>query len=114
MLLFVYGSLKRGFPLSHYMRDAIFLNTAEVSGFTLYATVHFPIMFFCADPSAKVVGELYEIDNIEAIDRIELSAGYSRGVIARYNGEEVQSYYFAEIKPIGFPVWRNNAVQKLF
>jgi gamma-glutamylcyclotransferase (GGCT)/AIG2-like uncharacterized protein YtfP len=105
MLLFVYGSLKKGLPLDRYLRDATFINTAEISGFTLYSARYYPVMFFCGDPNAKVVGELYEIDDVSHIDRIELSAGYSRGVIAKYNGEEVQSYYYEEIRPIGFSVW---------
>lgn len=76
-LLFVYGSLKRGYWNHHYMKDCEFLGEATVGNYAMF-NVGFPILL---PPSqienqdyhllGEVRGELWYVDNLERFDRLE-------------------------------------------
>jgi gamma-glutamylcyclotransferase (GGCT)/AIG2-like uncharacterized protein YtfP len=72
-LLFVYGSLKRGFRLHRHLRPASFRGAARTTpGYALYRLVWYPAMV--AEPgSGEVTGELYEVpeDLIPVLDEVE-------------------------------------------
>ena len=72
-LLFVYGTLKRGFRLHHHMEGARFVATARTGlGFSLYRLDWYPAMV--ADPhGAGVSGELFEASDalIAVLDEVE-------------------------------------------
>ena len=72
-LLFVYGTLKRGFRLHHHMVGARFVAKARTGpGFSLYRLDWYPAMV--ADPSgAGVSGELFEASDalIAMLDEVE-------------------------------------------
>jgi gamma-glutamylcyclotransferase (GGCT)/AIG2-like uncharacterized protein YtfP len=72
-LLFVYGTLKRGFRLHHHMRSAQFVAAARTGpGFSLYQLDWYPAMV--ADPDgAGVSGELFEVPEalLAVLDEVE-------------------------------------------
>jgi gamma-glutamylcyclotransferase (GGCT)/AIG2-like uncharacterized protein YtfP len=72
-LLFVYGTLKRGFPLHHHLAEARFVAAARTGpGFTLYQLDWYPAMV--ADPEgAGVSGELFEVPDslFPVLDEVE-------------------------------------------
>ena len=62
-LLFVYGTLMRGFdhPMSNLLaRNAEFLGQARCQG-RLYLVKHYPGLVLCDDPDDVVFGELYRL-----------------------------------------------------
>jgi len=68
--VFVYGTLKKDFPLYHYMQGSKFLESKEVKGLQMYDYGSFPIVW----PGNGVVhGELYEVseETLAVLDRIE-------------------------------------------
>lgn len=81
-LLFVYGTLKRGFILNPYLNEAKYLGETEVYGFTLYLIEpkgSFSYPYIAQAPKEnKVKGELWEIDDFdfEVMKNMELKAGF--------------------------------------
>lgn len=72
-LLFVYGSLKRGFRLHHHLHTATFLGAARTEpGFALYRLVWYPAMV-AEVTSGTVAGELYEVPEalLPTLDEVE-------------------------------------------
>ena len=80
--LIVYGSLMRGFGLSHYLREFKFIKSVEVQGFKMWDNGFFPMI---KRGKGKIKEELYEVDFFDWIlkkpilDFIECS--YKREVI---------------------------------
>ena len=88
--LFVYGTLKKGFPNhAHYLRSAKELGTyqtIEKYPLVLCGARYVPCMIFSPGDGHHVEGELYEVDDeclnrIDALERIQESDGYRRTVI---------------------------------
>lgn len=74
-LLFVYGTLKRGYGNHHYLGDdAIFYGKAKVTNVCLYHGPGFPYAFL-TDDGAIAKGELYQIDDA-ALARCDSLEGY--------------------------------------
>ncbi len=68
--VFVYGTLKRGFPLHHHLRGARYLGRAWLRGFVMYDLGWYPAIL----PGEGVVsGELYEVDwaTLLLLDEVE-------------------------------------------
>lgn len=89
-LIFVYGSLKKGYYNHRLMEGTRFIGKGVLSGATLYdMNISFPCILLDGSHN-KVIGEIYEVDEIQlkAIDRLE---GYreGRGRDNLYNREEV-------------------------
>ena len=71
--LFVYGTLKRGFPNHHYLQNSIFLGEAEtLEKFIMYIKDNIPFVSESI-PKSTIKGELYLIteDVLLLIDRLE-------------------------------------------
>ncbi|MBV8461483.1 MAG: gamma-glutamylcyclotransferase [Candidatus Eremiobacteraeota bacterium] len=69
-LLFIYGSLMRGFELYHYMMGATFIGQGRVQG-TLVSLGRYPGLIAGA---GDVHGELYQLEDpaqLEALDDLE-------------------------------------------
>ena len=88
--LFVYGTLKKGFPNhDHYMRSARDLGkyqTIEKYPLVLCGPRYVPCMIFSPGDGQHVEGQLYEVDEeclnrIDALERVKDSDGYRRTVI---------------------------------
>jgi len=75
-LLFVYGSLRRGFPLHHHLRrtGAEFVARAEVHA-ELFDLVRFPGARKSAKPGKVLAGEVYRLRQVDkalkVLDRVE-------------------------------------------
>jgi len=107
MLVFVYGSLKRGFPLHSILATSTFRGTVPLQGFTLHSAGAFPYMVPCAN--GTVLGELYAVNKktLAHLDRVEQEGTlYVRRVIGEYEGEEVYSYLAHEVQNPGFADWQ--------
>lgn len=75
IVVFIYGSLKRGFAAEHHMVDADFLGFAEtVSPYALFRESNnwFPVLYKDEQVN-KIKGELYSINNrlLKTLDRFE-------------------------------------------
>lgn len=72
-ILFVYGSLKRGFGNHRLMTDAVYLGPGVIEGYDMYSLRYFPAI---VEGNDEVYGELYKVSEKElaAIDELE---GYS-------------------------------------
>jgi gamma-glutamylcyclotransferase (GGCT)/AIG2-like uncharacterized protein YtfP len=72
--VFVYGSLKRGFSLYHYLRgpDAAFLEPAAMAGYALYRTES-GYSGAVPDEGGEVRGEVFEVEPalLERLDDLE-------------------------------------------
>ena len=88
--LFVYGTLKKGFPNhDNYMESAQLLGkyqTIEKYPLVLCGARHVPCMIYRPGEGHQVEGELYEVDaeclnRIDVLERIQNSDGYRRTVI---------------------------------
>lgn len=106
MLVFVYGSLKRGFPLNSILATSTFRGVVPLTGFTLHSAGAFPYMVPCVH--GHVLGELYDVDKqtLARLDRAEQEGTlYVRRVVGEYKGKEVYSYLAHEVQNTGFADW---------
>ena len=87
LLVFVYGTLKRGFPNhDHYMPQARLVGTfrtRERYRLVLNGSRYSPCMIAGAGKGRRVIGELYEVDQagltrMDQLERVDLPDGYRR------------------------------------
>lgn len=71
-LVFVYGTLKKGFPNHYYLKDQEYLGEATIRG-TMISLRHFPGVINVGND--QITGELYQIDN-ETLARLDRLEGY--------------------------------------
>jgi len=112
MFIFTYGTLKCGFPLNDYLRDQKFIGEAETEpGYILYSLGWFPGMVKSGKKSVK--GELWEVFNIEVIDKAE-GPFFRRTLIKLkppYENESIEAYlYLGETIGKKCQFWRNDNV----
>ena len=96
--LFVYGTLKKGFP-NHdiYMETAKELGkyqTIEKYPLVLCGERYVPCLIYSPGDGHQVEGELYEVDDeclnrLDALERIQESDGYRRFVIRVSSSERI-------------------------
>jgi gamma-glutamylaminecyclotransferase len=94
-MVFVYGSLKRGFGNHRFLEHSTFIGTAVTvqHNFCMHP-LHgsFPAVTIGPDDSYSITGELYEIDNqtLKQIDMLESNGVlYTRQLVSVYNGTDV-------------------------
>lgn len=77
--VFVYGSLKRNFPLSDWLKDQDYVGSAVVSKHTLISLGQYPAMIHTGLDEDAVTGEYYLVsdDVFKALSRMEERAGYA-------------------------------------
>ena len=107
-LIFVYGSLKKGFHNHRVMEmaKARFLSKAQSKdrAFSLFSLGSFPALDLAKSDETpfKIEGELYEVPNngVPVIDRLE--SGYTKGMITLDAGDhglvEANVYYLRPYK----------------
>ena len=113
MLVFVYGSLKRGFPLSGALVTSRYVGTVPLQGYTLHSAGAFPYMIPCHN--GIVLGELYDVDKrtLDRLDRVEKEGNlYTRESIGEYEGQEVYSYLAKSIQNPGFADWKDQPAKE--
>lgn len=70
-IVFVYGTLKRGYRLHQYMEGARFLGEARLQGYRMHRVSWYPAIR--PDAGYTVYGELFEIDDaiLAILDEVE-------------------------------------------
>jgi gamma-glutamylcyclotransferase (GGCT)/AIG2-like uncharacterized protein YtfP len=95
MLLFVYGTLKRGFRNNFYLEDQDFVEEVDTRPlYRLFDNGYFPMMVEDLDHGYSVSGEIWEVDDdfIEIIDDHEML--YERKLIEIDGYDEVYAYIY--------------------
>ena len=100
MLLFVYGTLKKGFWNDYFLRNCKYLGSFKtVNNFCLIVNSGCP--FVASTPSMYPIhGEVYDVDDVslKEIDFLESNGSvYTRKLIAVMNTENEQQVMSAEI-----------------
>ncbi len=72
-ILFVYGSLKKGFGNHRLMTEAVYLGPGVIEGYDMYSLRYFPAI---VEGKGEVYGELYKVSEKELAD-IDALEGYS-------------------------------------
>ena len=75
--LFVYGTLKRGEALNSWLKEAKFIKTAKINGFTLYSLGAYPTAV--KRENCFIEGEIYEIEEkaLKGVYWMEVGAGFT-------------------------------------
>lgn len=113
MLLFVYGTLKRGGENHALLAAQQFLGAARtVPGFTLYALGNYPSLITLPGDQAGVEGELWRVDPV-CLARLDELEGLAEGLYVRsaialakpLTTAPVETYFYARniegYRPIG-------------
>jgi gamma-glutamylaminecyclotransferase len=83
MLIFVYGTLKRGCSNHHYLAGQTFIGEARTRpGFRLYALDGFPGMVLRTDDHEGVHGEVWSVD-AACLARLDVLEGVAEGLYRR-------------------------------
>ncbi|MFK7778008.1 MAG: gamma-glutamylcyclotransferase family protein [Gimesia sp.] len=101
-LIFVYGTLKRGYCRSHHLTGQMFLGEAVTSpGYLMYDCGEYPGLVVDINDGVSIQGELWSVDEkgISLLDQVEGVAEnwFSRESVALIKptvDQPVQAYYF--------------------
>lgn len=101
-LIFVYGTLKRGFCRGHYLKDQTFLSAAlSTADYTMYDCGSYPGLVIAESQGVNIHGELWRIESrcLKLLDEVEGVAEnlYQRGPIRLIQPEvteSVQTYFY--------------------
>ena len=94
-MVFVYGSLKRGFSNHNLLEGSKFYGVTETvcRNFRMHPLLgSFPAVTAAADDAYAIMGELYEIDTatMMRLDYLEGNGSlYTRQLVSVYNGSEI-------------------------
>lgn len=83
--VFVYGTLKKGFPLNEWMDGSKYLGQESIEGFSLLSLGPYPALIACCkadgqpDKNYKVSGELWSMpdETFQKLRRMEERVGYT-------------------------------------
>jgi len=92
LLVFVYGTLKRGHGNHHWLAGAHFLGEAELPDVVLHDLGPFPM---AVPGEGTVIGEVYRIDaaSLDRLDRLEgYPRLYDRQVLSLNDGRQAWVY----------------------
>lgn len=98
---FVYGTLKRGFPLNRgWMDGAIYVRDGLLSCYTLISFGRYPAMVYAPSSAGfKVKGEVFDIpeDKFNELRQMEESAGYTTKDVTLDDGTKAKVFVFATL-----------------
>ena len=99
ILVFVYGTLKKGFGLHSYMGNSYCKKKDQLKGWDMYRLQSFPVII----PGKGVItGEVYQVNGktLKLLDQVEgVDYGhYKRKKVTTVSGERVWVYYQDESK----------------
>ena len=75
MLVFVYGSLKKGFYNHNLIKEFNQVSKGTIKG-KMYSLGAFPAILLSDDPSDVVHGEVYDVTTSEGLRRLDRLEGY--------------------------------------
>jgi len=118
-LVFVYGTLKRGFSNHGILENSKYLGTTETvsRSFMMYPLFgSFPGVTICLDDGFAIMGELYEVDSqtLNELDKLENNGKfYTRRLVSVYRkpGETVKAWMY--LLPYDDKIIENNIVYRL-
>lgn len=119
MLVFVYGTLKKGHVNHHWLLGASFQGVAVLTGLVLHDLGPFPMAI---PGDRQVLGEVYEVDGsvLALLDQLEgCPRLYNRMQLTLANGQMVWVYVGRTHQVRNVPVvrdgiWRGKGLQNLF
>ena len=92
MLLFVYGSLKRGYSNHHRLGGRFVAAAATAAKYRLLDLGTYPGMVRDVD-GLRVQGEIWDVDDFESLDAFE-GEHYSRETVEIPGVSRVQAYFY--------------------
>lgn len=113
--VFVYGSLKRGFGNSHYLRGSAYRGEARTTagGYRMVSLGSFPAVVRAED-GEPVQGEVYEVnaETFASLDRLEGHPGFYRREVVQTSRGAAWCYLMTAGKATGRPLVEKNFWQK--
>lgn len=102
-LVFVYGSLRKGYGLSPVLNSSEFVSDVRTKPkYTMYSVGAFPCITESGNTS--IVGEIYKVD-LSTLRRLDMIEGvpqlYKKGIVEVDGYENVIAYFFTEDKAEG-------------
>lgn len=102
-LVFVYGSLRKGYGLSPVLSSSEFVADVQTKPkYTMYSVGAFPCITQSGDTS--IVGEIYRVD-LATLRRLDMIEGvpqlYKKALIEVDGYDEVLAYFFTDEKAEG-------------
>ena len=102
-LVFVYGSLRKGFGLSPVLNSSEFIGDVQTKPkYTMYSVGAFPCITESGNTS--IVGEIYKVD-LATLRRLDMIEGvpqlYKKGIVEVDGYEDVIAYFFTDDKAEG-------------
>ncbi len=116
-LVFVYGSLRRGFGLSPVLSSSEFVADVRTKPkYTMYSVGAFPCI--TKGGNTGIVGEIYKVD-LPTLRRLDMIEGvpqlYKKSMIEVDGYDDVIAYFFTDEKAEGLKIIENgdwaNAIQ---
>ncbi len=108
VLVFVYGSLKRGFRHHDVLGQAVFLRELRTApGFRLVRYGQYPALVPAPDAPGSVAGELYQVDSgdLPRLDKFEdVPDLYQRDSILLEDGTPAEAYVISERRAALHPI----------
>jgi gamma-glutamylaminecyclotransferase len=101
-LVFVYGTLKRGFSNHHYLAGQAFVGNARTApGYAMYDLAGYPGMVRQGDDPEGVSGEVWSVDD-ECLARLDVLECTAEGLYRReavplgspFEGHAVEAYVY--------------------
>jgi len=101
-IVFVYGTLKKGFRLHSYLNNAKFLGEGFVKGYDMYLVDWYPAI---VKGKGVVYGEIYGVDEetLEILDKVEDEGFLYKRIkekIYMKNGKTVEGYIYVYLKSV--------------
>lgn len=97
MILFVYGTLRKGLYNHDVLKDSQCLGNDSITA-ELYDLGYYPAVL---EGEGVVFGELYEVEPIvmDFIDYMEFGAGYNRQQVRTHGGLVAHTYFYRGLLP---------------
>lgn len=96
--IFVYGTLRKGFPANHYLNGANFIGALRVYGYSIRSFSRYPAMYK-SDMYLSVYGEVWELPSGPIGDKI-------LNDLDMYEGVKTKHYERVEVATASYgPVW---------
>lgn len=104
MIVFVYGTLKRGFSNYHHLANSDFLGKAKlkIADHSLFDVGPFPVILETRGNSSTIAGELFEITPgvLQALDRLEGGLYFRKTMIISSGRRRYSSQVYIGVRDV--------------